>query len=82
MALVWLSWMAMAWSGYSVPGLDTIKDFLIRLDLNPDKLLTMAEYKKAYRDKLKHHPDKGGDTTFFQGITEAALAVFQFITAN
>ena len=42
----------------------------------------MAEYKKAYRDKLKHHPDKGGDTTFFQGITEAALAVFQFLTAN
>ena len=64
----------------TMPGLDTIRDFLIRLDLNPGRLPTMAEYKKAYRIKLKNHPDKGGDTSVFQGITEAALAVFQFMT--
>ena len=42
----------------------------------------MAEYKKAYREKLKNHPDKGGDTALFQGITETALAIFKFITEN
>ena len=42
----------------------------------------MSEYKKAYREKLKHHPDKGGDTALFQGITEAALAVWQFLVQN
>ena len=42
----------------------------------------MAEYKKAYREQLKNHPDKGGDTALFQGITEAALAIFKFITEN
>ena len=42
----------------------------------------MSEYKKAYREKLKNHPDKGGDTAVFQGITEAAMAVWQFMVLN
>ena len=62
--------------------LDSIKEFLARLDLNPTRIPTMGEYKKAYREKLKNHPDKGGDTAIFQGITEAALAVWQFITEH
>ena len=64
------------------PSLDTIRDFLVRLDLNPSRLPTVAEYKKAYREKLKNHPDKGGDTAVFQGITEAALAVWQFMVLH
>ena len=65
-----------------VSGLDSIKEYLIRLELNPGRMPTMAEYKKAYREQLKNHPDKGGDTALFQGITEAALAIFKFITEN
>ena len=72
----------MACSGHTIPGLESIKEFLIRLDLDPSRIPTLKEYKKAYRQKLKNHPDKGGDTAVFQGITEAALAVFQFITEN
>ena len=72
----------MAFSAHSMAGLETIRDFLIRLDLDPSRIPTLKEYKKAYRTKLKNHPDKGGDTAVFQGITEAALAVFQFITEN
>ena len=64
----------------SCPNLDDIRDYLIRLDLNPGRMPTMKEYKKAYRDKLKLHPDRGGDTKVFQEITEAALAIFQFIS--
>ena len=45
----------------SVPGLNSITDFLVRLDLNPSRLPTVSEYKKAYRENLKNHPDKGGD---------------------
>lgn len=66
----------------SVPGLDSIRDFLVRLDLNPSRLPTVSEYKKAYREKLKNHPDKGGDTAIFQGITEASMAVWQFMATN
>ena len=54
----------------------------MRLDLNPSRLPTVSEYKKAYREKLKNHPDKGGDTAIFQGITEAVMAVWQFMAKN
>ena len=66
----------------SQPCLDSIRDFLIRLDLNPGRLPTLFEYKKAYREKLKLHPDKGGDTSLFQGITEAAMAVWHFLVQH
>ena len=65
-----------------IPGLDTIRDYLVRLDLHPSRLPTVSEYKKAYREKLKNYPDKGGDTALFQGITEAAMAVWQFMVLN
>ena len=64
------------------PNLDTIKDFLARLDLSTSRIPTVAEYKKAYREKLKKHPDKGGDTTVFQGITEAAMAVWKYMVEH
>ena len=64
------------------PNLDTIKDFLARLDLSTSRIPTVAEYKKAYREKLKNHPDKGGDTTVFQGITEAAMAVWKYMVEH
>ena len=64
------------------PNLDSIKDFLARLDLSTSRIPTMTEYKKAYREKLKNHPDKGGDTSVFQGITEAAMAIWKFMTEN
>ena len=57
--------------------IDSIKEYLIKLDLNPNRMPTLKEYKKAYREKLNLHP---GDTALFQEITEAALAVFQFIS--
>ena len=60
--------------------IDSIKEYLIKLDLNPNRMPTLKEYKKAYREKFNLHPDRGGDTALFQEITEAALAVFQFIS--
>ena len=62
--------------------MESIKEYLVRLDLNPNRLPTVKEYKKAYREKLKNHPDKGGDTAVFQGITEAAMAVWQHMVEN
>ena len=64
------------------PNLNSIRDFLVRLELSTSRVPTMSEYKKAYREKLKNHPDKGGDTSVFQGITEAAMAVWRFMTEN
>ena len=65
-------------------GLDLsgIKHYLGVLDLPVTRLPTVAEYKRAYRDKLIHHPDKGGDEELFKEITEAAGLVFKFITEN
>ena len=57
-----------------------IENFLILLELNPTRIPTVQEYKKAFREKLKLHPDLGGDTAEFQEITEAARAVFEYIT--
>jgi len=40
--------------------------------LNVDKNADNETLKKSYRKMaLKHHPDRGGDTKIFQGITEA-----------
>ncbi|MBX3419608.1 MAG: J domain-containing protein [Pirellulaceae bacterium] len=46
--------------------------------MNPYKILgvskdaTLAEIKKAYREKcIKHHPDRGGDQWAFEQITQA-----------
>ena len=62
--------------------LSELKKFLPKLDLNPNRIPTVQEYKKAYREKLKLHPDLGGDTAAFQEITEAALFIWQFITRH
>ena len=62
--------------------LSELKQFLPKLDLNPNRIPTVQEYKKAYREKLKLHPDLGGDTAVFQEITEAALFIWQFITKH
>jgi len=36
------------------------------------KMPIIETLKKSYRKMaLKHHPDRGGDTKIFQGITEA-----------
>ena len=42
----------------------------------------MNEYKKAYRDLMRLHPDLGGDTTRFQKIILAARTIFEFITKH
>ena len=64
------------------PDLTELKKYLLVLDLSPTRVPTMQEYKKAYREKLKLHPDWGGETGPFQAITEAALYVFQYITSH
>ena len=62
--------------------LSGINVFLIVLGLLTTRLPTLAEYKKAYRSKLIHHPDKGGDEELFKTVTEAAHHVFNFITEH
>ena len=63
--------------------LDDIKRFLKVLDLSENKLPTLTEYKAAYHEKFKLHPDlAGGDSEAFKSVTEAATEVFKFITKN
>ena len=52
--------------------LNSIKEHLLVLNLNPAKVPSLKEYKAAYRELMKLHPDLGGDTTRFQEITLAA----------
>ena len=66
----------------AVPDLVQIKDSLIRLNLNPGRMPTLKEYKKAFREKLNLHPDLGGETAVFQEITEAARTIFEFISKH
>ena len=67
-----------------MPDTTEVADFLKVLSLNPTRLPTFQEYKKAYREQIKKHPhpDHGGDTLEFQTITEAATHVFEFITKH
>ena len=59
-----------------------IKDYLRVLNLNTTRVPTFKEYKKAYRELLKLHPDLGGDTPKFQEITQAAREVFDYMCVN
>ena len=59
-----------------------IKEYLETLGLNTTRMPTIKEYKKAYRELMKLHPDLGGDTNRFQEITQAAREVFEFITKH
>ena len=62
--------------------LNSVKVHLEVLNLSTTHIPTMREYKKAYRDLMKLHPDLGGDTTRFQEITLAARDVFEFLCVN
>ena len=62
--------------------LAAIKVHLEVLNLSTTRDPTMKEYKKAYRDLMKLHPDLGGDTARFQEITLAAREVFEFLRRN
>ena len=69
--------------------LTEIEGYLTTMGLSPDKLPTLAEYKLAYREKLKMHPDKLPDSAdkkkdhdVFCEILKAAECVFKFITEN
>ena len=59
-----------------------IKVYLETLSLNPNRMPTIKEYRKAYRELMRLHPDLGGDTNRFQEITLAAREVFEFITKH
>ena len=69
--------------------LSEIKEYLAILDLEKlNRVPTLAEHKKAYKDLLHHHPDKTENETNknatknFQIITEAARIVLDFIIRN
>ena len=69
--------------------LKDIMEFLVTLNLDKlNRVPTLAEHRKAFRDLLSQHPDKTGkdsnkDTTKdFQAITEAARIVLDFIIGN
>ena len=59
-----------------------IKEHLEALNLNSTRMPSMKEYKKAYRELMKLHPDLEGDTTRFQEITLAARMIFEFVTTH
>ena len=69
--------------------LTEIEGYLITMGLSPDQLPTLEEYKLAYREKLKMHPDKLPDSAdkkkdhdVFCEILKAAECFFQYITEN
>ena len=62
--------------------LTDIKEHLKVLNLSTTCAPTMKEYKQAYRELMKLHPDLGGDTAKFQEITLAARTVFEYITTH
>ena len=64
------------------PDISGIMGYLQVLGLNPSRMPTLKEYKKAFREKLQLHPDLGGDTSQFQEITEAARNIFDFISSH
>ena len=59
-----------------------IKEHLEILSLNINRMPTIKEHRKAYRELMRLHPDLGGDTSKFQEITLAARVVFEFITKH
>ena len=66
------------------PKLANLVVFLTKLDMDADKIPTLAEYRKKYRDKMHLHPDKAGKESeeVFKEITEAANKVHAWITEN
>ena len=66
------------------PSLADLVVFLTKLDMNVEKIPTLAEYKKKYREKMHLHPDKAGKESeeVFKEITEAASKVHAWITDN
>ena len=61
-----------------------VAEFLRVLGLNPSRIPTLQEYKRAYREQIRQHPhpDHGGDTHKFQIVTEAATKVFEYISSH
>ena len=61
-----------------------IQEYLAKLKMKLDRVPTLADHKKAYKDLLSQHPDRAGKdaTKDFQEITEAARNVLEFILNN
>ena len=59
--------------------LSSIMEHLKVLNLNVSRVPSLKEYKAAYRELMRLHPDLGGDTARFQEITLAAREVFEYI---
>ena len=62
--------------------LSQIEHHLKTLNLSTTRIPSFKEYKKAYRNLLKLHPDLGGDTKQFQEITLAAREVFDYLRTH
>ena len=69
-------------SKLTMTDLTSIEQQLKTLNFNTNRLPSMKEYKKAYRDLLKTHPDLGGNTESFQEITLATREVFEFLRTH
>ena len=59
--------------------LSSIKEHLKVLNLNVTRVPSLKEYRAAYKELMRLHPDLGGDTARFQEITLAAREIFEYI---
>ena len=60
-----------------------LRKHLQLLGLNTKEVPSLQEFRRKYRELLKvHHPDKGGKTKDSQDLTEAARAVFDYLTSH
>ena len=63
-----------------------IEVYLGLLKVKSDQVPTFSDLRKAYLDLMHLHPDRAGPgeeiNRVFQGITEAARIIFEFLTNN
>ena len=63
--------------------LKALSKYLLRLGLSTAEVPSLQRYRQKYRTLLKaNHPDKGGNNTEAQEVTEAARIVFEYLTTH
>ena len=56
---------------------------MLRLGLSTVEVPSLQRFRRKYRTLLKaNHPDKGGNNTEAQEVTEAARIVFEYLTTH
>ena len=55
---------------------------LLKIKVHSKKVPSFTSVRKVYKTLVRSHPDKGGDTSWFQEMTLAVRELLQFITEH